>query len=96
MKDDDVDAGMIFLMILMTTMSRMIGSKSNKNDGNDDDEDVIDDDDNNNSDGGKDHGRGRRIDRETIVKILVNICFEDGGADDDERDEMIDNDPDGR
>ena len=30
------------------------------------------------------------------VKIMVNKYFEDHGADDDERDEMIDNDTDGR
>ena len=30
------------------------------------------------------------------MKMMVNIYFEDDGADDDDRDEMIDNDPDGR
>ena len=30
------------------------------------------------------------------MKRMLNICFEDDGADDDDRDEMIDYDPDGR
>ena len=36
------------------------------------------------------------IDREMLVKMMVNIHFEDDGADDADRDEMIDNGPDGR
>ena len=37
-------------------------------------------------------------DREMIVKIMVNIHFEDDGADndDDDDDDMLDNDLDGR
>ena len=30
------------------------------------------------------------------MKTIVNIYFEDDGADDDERDEIIDNNPDGK
>ena len=58
MKDDDVDAGKIFLMILMTTMGMMINSHR-KNDGSDGsngsgDDDDDDDDDGDYTDGGKD------------------------------------------
>ena len=33
--------------------------------------------------------------QEMIVKMMLNTYFEDDGADDGDRDEMIDNDPDG-
>ena len=55
-KDDDIDRGIMFLMILMTTMSMTINSLSKKNDDDDDDDVIkIDGDDNKFNDyGGKD------------------------------------------
>ena len=91
LKDEDIDAGRILLMILMTAMNMMMSSGVS----DDDDGGIIDVDDNN--DGGNDlYERWPIISRTMIVNMMVHNHMKDDGADNEHDDDMIDNDPDGR